>query len=264
MAKDSSKPARIRLSDDWIRCTVILLISIMFRIADKLENVRLRIKKATISAGRLTDEVELLPVSKKHSAESVLEAFDAGCRAFGENYVSEAVEKQQKLAVLDPSKASDISWYFIGPVQSNKTRLIAEHFDWVQSVDRLKIAQRLNDQRPENLPPLNICIQVNIDNEESKSGLSIAEIEGFAEVVSDFPNLRLRGLMAIPSVQSDDEALGASMAKLQQTYLSLKAEYESVDTLSMGMSSDIELAIQYGSTMVRVGTAIFGARTATE
>lgn len=236
----------------------------MFRIADKLENVRLRIKKATISAGRSIDEVELLPVSKKHSAESVLEAFAAGCRSFGENYASEAVDKQQQLTVLDPDKAADISWYFIGPVQSNKTRLIAEHFDWVQSVDRLKIAKRLNDQRPENLPPLNICIQVNIDNEDTKSGLSIAEIDSFAESICHFPKLRLRGLMAIPSAQSDDEALGASMAKLQQAYLALKAEYESVDTLSMGMSSDIELAIQYGSTMVRVGTAIFGARTATE
>ncbi|KZY68205.1 YggS family pyridoxal phosphate enzyme [Oleiphilus sp. HI0071] len=236
----------------------------MFRIADKLENVRLRIKKATISAGRLTDEVELLPVSKKHSAESVLEAFDAGCRAFGENYVSEAVEKQQQLAVLDSDKAAEISWYFIGPVQSNKTRLIAEHFDWVQSLDRLKIAQRLNDQRPKELGPLNICIQVNIDNEESKSGLSVDEIERFAESISHFPNLRLRGLMAIPSAHSDDQTLSASMAKLQQAFLVLKAEYESVDTLSMGMSSDIELAIKNGSTMVRVGTAIFGARTSTE
>ena len=236
----------------------------MFRIADKLENVRLRIKKAAISVERSPDEVELLPVSKKHSAESVLEAFDAGCRSFGENYASEAVDKQQHLALLSPEKAAEITWYFIGPVQSNKTRLIAEHFEWVQSVDRLKIAKRLSDQRPHNLPPLNICIQVNIDNEDTKSGLNLAELGSLAESIRSLPNLRLRGLMAIPSVQSDEEALAASMAKLQTAYLALKAEYESVDTLSMGMSSDIELAIQYGSTMVRVGTAIFGARTAAE
>lgn len=264
MAEDSSRPVRIRLSDDWFRCTVILLISIMFRIADKLENVRLRIQKATISADRAVGDVELLPVSKKHSAESVLEAFDAGCRAFGENYASEAVEKQAQAAELDPEKAKQISWHFIGPVQSNKTRLIAEHFDWVQSVDRLKIAKRLNDQRPNSLPPLNVCIQVNIDNEETKSGVSIAELDELAASISELPNLCLRGLMAIPSANATEDELAASMSRLQSAFEQLKKQYEHVDTLSMGMSSDIEIAIRHGSTMVRVGTAIFGARSTTE
>lgn len=251
------------LSEDWIRCTVILLISIMFRIADKLKNVRLRIQKATISADRPLDAVELLPVSKKHAAESVLEAFDAGCRSFGENYASEAVEKQAQLLALNAEKAAQIIWHFIGPVQSNKTRMIAEHFDWVQSVDRLKIATRLNDQRPASMAPLNVCIQVNIDDEETKSGLSLSEVEDLAKAIEVLPNLRLRGLMAIPSASSDDEALAKSMAKLQLAYLKLKEAHKYVDTLSMGMSSDIEMAIQHGSTMVRVGTAIFGAREVT-
>ena len=236
----------------------------MFRIADKLENVRLRVKKAAISAGRSVDVVELLPVSKKHSAESVLEAFDAGCRSFGENYASEAVEKQSQIAEISPDKAKQICWHFIGPVQSNKTRMIAEHFDWVQSVDRLKIAQRLNDQRPQNLPPLNICIQVNIDDEETKSGVSLSELGALALSVGGLPNLCLRGVMAIPSAHSDEDALAVSMSTLQRAFQDLRQHHEHVDTLSMGMSSDIELAIEYGSTMVRVGTAIFGARTATQ
>ena len=260
MAGITARPVRIRLSDDWFRYTVILLISIMFRIADKLKNVRLRIQKATISADRPLDDVELLSVSKKHTAESVLEAFDAGCRSFGENYASEAVEKQAQLLALNAEKAAQIIWHFIGPVQSNKTRMIAEHFDWVQSVDRLKIATRLNDQRPASMGPLNVCIQVNIDDEETKSGLTLSEVEDLAKAIEALPNLRLRGLMAIPSASSDNEALSRSMASLQQAYLKLKETHEHVDTLSMGMSSDIEIAIQHGSTMVRVGTAIFGAR----
>ncbi len=260
MAGITARPVRIRLSDDWFRYTVILLISIMFRIADKLKNVRLRIQKATISADRPLDAVELLPVSKKHTAESVLEAFDAGCRSFGENYASEAVEKQAQLLVLNAEKAAQIIWHFIGPVKSNKTRMIAEHFDWVQSVDRLKIATRLNDQRLASMAPLNVCIQVNIDDEETKSGLTLPELEELAKAIEELPNLCLRGLMAIPSASSDDEALSRSMASLQQAYLKLKETHEHVDTLSMGMSSDIEIAIQHGSTMVRVGTAIFGAR----
>ena len=232
----------------------------MFSIADKLKNVRSIIQKATISAQRLEGSVDLLPVSKKHPAEAVLEAYAEGCSAFGENYVSEALDKQAEVARLAPEIASNIVWHFIGPVQSNKTRLIAESFGWVQSLDREKIAQRLNDQRPDSLPPLNVCIQVNIDDESSKSGISLQELDAFSAFVSQLPHLCLRGLMTIPSASSGDAALSSSMAALNSAFEHLKAQYNTVDTLSMGMSSDIDIAIQNGSTMVRVGTAIFGAR----
>lgn len=235
----------------------------MFSIADNLENVRSQIQKATISAERPEGSVLLLSVSKKHDEKAVHKAYKLGCKCFGENYVSEAIEKQAELAKLAPSAAQDIEWHFIGPVQSNKTRLIAENFAWVQSVDRVKIATRLNDQRPGVLDPLNVCIQVNIDNEDTKSGLGIEQVDALAAEIAALPNLSLRGLMAIPSAHSDEQALAQSMAKLNQTYEALRQRYPSVDTLSMGMSGDMDIAIAYGSTMVRVGTAIFGARART-
>ena len=233
----------------------------MFSIADKLQSVSSRIQKATISAGRSTGSVQLLAVSKKHPAESVLSAYTAGCITFGENYLSEALEKQEALLKIAPEVAGQIVWHFIGPIQSNKTRLISEHFAWVQGLDRVKIARRLNDQRPQELPLLNVCIQVNIDQEATKSGISLDELEGFAEQVVAMPKLCLRGVMAIPSATSDEVSLASSMHALKQAFDRLATRYPSVDTLSMGMSGDLELAIQHGSTMVRVGTDIFGARS---
>ena len=263
MAEVLLQPLFLGAYEEFSQFIVILLISIMFSIADKLKNVRSRIQKATISAQRLKGSVDLLPVSKKHPAEAVLEAYAEGCSAFGENYVSEALDKQGEVARLAPDIAPTIVWHFIGPVQSNKTRVIAENFDWVQSLDREKIANRLNDQRPDSLPPLNVCIQVNIDDESTKSGISLQDLDAFAEFVNQLPRLCLRGLMTIPSASADDEALSASMAALSLAFGRLKAQYSSMDTLSMGMSSDLDIAIQNGSTMVRVGTAIFGARDKT-
>jgi len=234
----------------------------MFRIADKLENVSSIIQKATNSAQRPEGSVALLAVSKKHPAEAVLEAYEAGARCFGENYVSEAVEKQAELAQMSPQAAESIEWHFIGPVQSNKTRLIAEHFDWVQSVDRAKIAQRLNDQRPSELGALNVCIQINIDAEDTKSGIDLADLSALAEQIDALPMLTLRGVMAIPSASSDEGALAESMSRLRAAFEGLAEKYSTVDTLSMGMSGDLDLAVANGSTMVRVGTAIFGKRDA--
>lgn len=240
---------------------VILLIGIMFSIADKLENVRKRIQKSTKDAGRSDSTVLLLPVSKKQSAEALLEAVAEGADSFGENYVNEALDKQKRLFELDADAAASITWHFIGPIQSNKTRLIAENFTWVESVDRKKIAQRLNDQRPEHLAPLNVCIQVNIDEEDTKSGISLEEIDALAEFVETLPRLTLRGLMTIPSAAASDADLNKSMQQVRRCFESLASRIASVDTLSMGMSGDMDVAIHNGSTMVRVGTAIFGART---
>jgi PLP dependent protein len=240
---------------------VILLIDIMFSIADKLENVRNRIQKTTKELGRSDSSVLLLPVSKKQSAEAVLEAYAAGADCFGENYLSEALEKQARVSQIDPSAASKITWHFIGPIQSNKTRSIAESFSWVESLDRQKIAQRLNDHRPENLPPLNVCIQVNIDEEDTKSGVSLAQVEQLAEFVQTLPRLTLRGLMTIPSAAATELALDDSMRRVKECFDVLANKFDSIDTLSMGMSGDMDLAIKNGSTMVRVGTAIFGARS---
>jgi len=232
----------------------------MFSIADNLENVRSQLQKATNHAQRCEDELVLLAVSKKNDANAVYEAYQSGCMCFGENYVSEAIDKQEALAEFAPEAAKQIEWHFIGPVQSNKTRLIAENFAWVQSVDRLKIATRLNDQRPQGLLPLNVCVQVNIDNESTKSGVSLEALNTLAAQIDALPNLCLRGIMAIPSAHTDAQTLGQSMSKLQQAFSALKQDYPSVDTLSMGMSSDMDIAVAHGSTMVRVGTAIFGAR----
>jgi pyridoxal phosphate enzyme (YggS family) len=200
----------------------------------------------------------LLAVSKLHPAQAVREALAAGQSAFGENYVQEALDKMAALADLRAA----IEWHLIGPLQSNKTRAVAEAFDWVHSVDRLKIAQRLSDQRPAHLPPLNICLQINISGEASKSGLSPAEVSEIAPAVAALPRLRLRGLMSIPEPLHGPEAQRAPHRALRRLQDDLNRQGLALDTLSMGMSDDLEAAIAEGSTMVRVGTAVFGPRTA--
>ena len=221
-----------------------------------LQIVRARIQAACASAGRSKDAVQLLAVSKTFPPEAVAQAAACGQRDFGENYIQEGVEKFAALESLG------LVWHCIGPVQSNKTRLVAAHFDWVHSVDRLKIARRLSAQRPPQLPPLQICLQVNIDNEDSKSGCALADLPALAEAVMALPNLRLRGLMAIPAPGN----VGAH-ALLAKTASDLLARLPALavqpfDTLSMGMSDDLAEAVAAGSTMVRIGTAIFGARPA--
>lgn len=223
----------------------------MQKIDDKLQKVTGRITQAAIAAGRNPQTVHLVAVSKTQSADAIRQAYHAGQRLFGENYLQEALDKQQELTDLP-----DIEWHFIGPMQSNKTRPIAENFAWVHSVDRLKIAQRLSQQRPEDLPPLNICIQLNIDDEETKSGISIANLPELVNAIKLLPRLKLRGLMAIPAATNNTEQQRAAFRKLA----SAAARFSFMDTLSMGMSADLEAAIAEGATLVRVGTDIFGAR----
>lgn len=202
--------------------------------------------------------VQLLAVSKTFPAEAVLEAIAAGQHAFGENYLQEGVEKIAAVARAQPGAA--VEWHFIGPIQSNKTRPIASHFAWVHTVDRLKIAQRLSEQRPPERGPLNICLQVNISGEATKSGTTPGELPELARQVAQLPNLRLRGLMAIPEPQADPALQRAAFATLRKLGEALRADGILVDTLSMGMSGDMEAAILEGATIVRVGSAIFGAR----
>ena len=201
-------------------------------------------------------QVLLLAVSKTKPASMVREAWELGQRDFGENYLQDALEKMDTLADL-----KDISWHFIGPIQSNKTRDIANHFQWVHSVDRLKIAQRLNDQRPEHLPPLNICLQINISNEESKSGVKPERLAELVSSISKMPRLKLRGLMAIPAPEQNQDKQRISFKALADLQKQLNSDFQlNMDTLSMGMTDDLEAAIYEGSTMVRIGTALFGAR----
>ena len=202
--------------------------------------------------------VQLLAVSKTFPAEAVLEAIAAGQRAFGENYLQEGVEKIAAVARAQPD--APVEWHFIGPIQSNKTRPIATNFAWVHTVERLKIAQRLSEQRPPELGPLNICLQVNISGEATKSGATPSELPELARQVAQLPNLRLRGLMAIPEPQTDPALQRAAFAKLRKLGEALRADGILVDTLSMGMSGDMAAAILEGATIVRVGSAIFGAR----
>jgi len=227
-------------------------------IAQHLEEVRQRIAKAAASASRDGASVKLLAVSKTFPAEDVRAAFEAGQRAFGENYVQEGVAKITALSDL----RSELEWHFIGPLQSNKTKVVAEHFDWVQSVDRLKIAQRLSDQRPPGAPPLNVCLQVNVSGEESKSGVEPAEAASLAHQIAALPGLRLRGLMAIPEPAATLDAQRAPHARLSALMDALCADGLELDTLSIGMSADLEAAVLEGATMVRIGTAIFGERHA--
>lgn len=223
-------------------------------ISDRLQNLAARIERAATAAGRSADEVSLLAVSKTWPAEAVRSAAAAGQRAFGENYVQEGVAKVEALADLG------LEWHFIGPLQSNKTRLVANHFAWVHSIDRLRIAQRLSEQRDVHLPPLQVCVQVNVSGEDSKSGVSPEELPALARAVAALPRLRLRGLMAIPEPTSDMALQRRRFAQVRQLCDQLVGEGLALDTLSMGMSDDLEAAIAEGSTMVRVGTAIFGAR----
>jgi hypothetical protein len=232
----------------------------MSSIADNIGSVTRRIQKATLQAGREPGSVHLLAVSKTRPPADLREAFSAGQRAFGENYVQEALEKIEALADLP-----GIEWHFIGPIQSNKTRQIASAFAWVHSVDRLKIARRLSEQRDPDLPPLNICLQVNINEEDSKSGSTIAELPELVAAISELPNLRLRGLMAIPDPDQPEAELRASFRKLANALKQLRTDHPDagpLDTLSMGMSGDLEMAIAEGATWVRVGTALFGKRPA--
>lgn len=223
----------------------------MSTIADNIAQVSSRIHAAILAANRDENSVRLLAVSKTKPAQALRDAYAAGLRDFGENYLQEALGKQLELADLP------LIWHFIGPIQSNKTRAIAEHFAWVHSVDRLKIAQRLSEQRPADLPPLNICIQVNVSGEASKSGCSPADLPELASAISALPRLKLRGLMAIPEPTEDRAAQDAAFAAVKNLQASLNLP---LDTLSMGMSHDLESAIAQGATWVRIGTALFGAR----
>ena len=230
----------------------------MTTIVRNLQSVRDRITTACFAAGRKPNDVQLLAVSKTFGVDAVLEAVSDGQCAFGENYIAEGVEKITALRAQ-----VSLEWHCIGPIQSNKTRLVAEHFDWVQSVDRLKIAERLSEQRPVHLPPLQICLQVNLDGGANKSGVAPEELMTLVKQVIQLPNLRLRGLMTLPEPAIDFVAACAlhSCAKAIFDQLNKSGELaEPMDTLSMGMTADLEAAIHSGSTMVRVGTAIFGAR----
>jgi len=226
----------------------------MTMISDNLQGVRARITAACTAVGRPADAVNLLAVSKTFGPDAVAEAFAEGQRAFGENYIQEAVEKMAALRELP------IEWHCIGPVQSNKTRLVAENFQWIHTVDRLKIAQRLSDQRPADMPPLQICLQVNVDGGANKSGAPPHDVADLALAVATLPRLRLRGLMCIPEPAPDFVATRALFMRAKALFDALNAQNMGLDTLSMGMSADMEAAIHAGSTMVRVGTAIFGGR----
>ncbi|PIF93093.1 hypothetical protein CLU86_4051 [Acidovorax sp. 62] len=238
----------------------------MTTIANNLQQVNDRISEACRAAGRAREEVALLAVSKTFGAEAVAEAAAAGQRAFGENYIQEGVDK---ILALRQQLPFALQWHCIGPVQSNKTRLVAEHFDWVHTVDRLKIAQRLSDQRPRDLPALNVCIQVNVDGGETKAGVAPQDALELALAVAKLPRLRLRGLMSIPDASPDFAAQKAVHSAARALFDQIRKALveagipgaEGFDTLSLGMTADLDAAIQAGSTMVRVGTGVFGGRT---
>lgn len=223
-------------------------------IAHNITQLRARISSAEKKFGRIPGIVQLIAVSKTRTANEIRKAALTGIRDFGENYLQDALAKQSELADLN------LTWHFIGPIQSNKTADISGHFDWVHSVDRLKIARRLNEQRPAELPPLNICIQVNISNEATKSGIMVDDLSQLAAEIAELQRLNLRGLMAIPSPALTEEELRGEFAAMQAELDGLNSQGFSLDTLSMGMSNDLECAIAEGATMIRVGTAIFGPR----
>ena len=227
---------------------------IMSAIASNLQDVQARMARAAAACGRNENDINLLAVSKTWPAACVREAAAAGQRAFGENYVQEGVDKVGELADLG------LEWHFIGPLQSNKSRLVAEHFDWVHSVDRLKIAERLSAQRPADKPPLQVCVQVNVSGEASKSGCQPEEALSLCQAVAALPQLRLRGLMAIPEPTEDVAEQRRAFKQLKDLAARISAAGLPLDTLSMGMSHDLESAIAEGATLVRVGTAIFGER----
>jgi pyridoxal phosphate enzyme (YggS family) len=230
----------------------------MSTIAQNLQVVANTIAEAAKQAGRPADTVHLLAVSKTFGPEAVFEAVLAGQRAFGENYVQEGVDKIH--AVAQARGCTPLEWHFIGPIQSNKTRLIAENFDWVHTIEREKIAARLNEQRPAQLHPMQVCLQVNTSGEASKSGVTPDEVASLARAVAGMPRLKLRGLMSIPEPEEDFDKQRAAFRVLRELYDTLRADGLELDTLSMGMSADMRAAIMEGATIVRVGSAIFGAR----
>ena len=223
-------------------------------IASNIDHVRTQIRHACEQAGRPEDSVTLLAVSKTRPAEEVRAAYSAGLTRFGENYLQEALDKIAQLEELP------LEWHFIGPIQSNKTRPIASHFDWVHSVDRLKIGQRLSDQRPDEMAPLNVCLQVNISREASKSGCLPEEAPALAQALSQLPGIRLRGLMAIPAASTDPATQHQAFADLRRLLEQIRIDLPALDTLSMGMSGDLDVAVAEGATIVRIGTALFGPR----
>lgn len=228
----------------------------MATIANNLQLVRSRISQACLKVHREENSVTLLAVSKTFPAENVREAFNAGQKLFGENYVQEAIDKIDALSDI----RSELEWHLIGPLQSNKTRPVAEAFDWVHTVDRLKIAQRLSEQRPANLPPLQVCVQVNTSGEDSKSGCAPEESLALAQAVAQLPNLTLRGIMALPAPSPDPAVQHAALRLVRTLFEQWRAAGLVIDTLSMGMSNDLEAAVEEGATLVRIGTAIFGHR----
>lgn len=228
----------------------------MATIANNLQLVRNRISQACLKVLREETSVTLLAVSKTFPAENVREAFNAGQKLFGENYVQEALDK---IAAL-PDIRSELEWHLIGPLQSNKTRPVAEAFDWVHTVDRLKIARRLSEQRPAHLPPLQVCVQVNTSGEDSKSGCAPEESLALAQAVAQLPRLTLRGIMALPAPSPDPAVQHAALRLVRTLFEQWRAAGLAVDTLSMGMSNDLEAAVEEGATLVRIGTAIFGHR----
>ena len=225
---------------------------------ERLERVRGELAASERAAGRPAGSVRLIAVGKTFPVEACEEAYACGQRAFGENYVQEGVEKIVHFRAVHPEDPGE--WHFIGPLQANKTRLVAEHFDWVQSVDRLRIASRLSAQRPAGMLPLNILIEVNIDGEETKSGVAPSEVEAFADEIAGYPGLRLRGLMAIPAPAADSESRRRPLAAMRALFERLRVKHPGMDTLSMGMSADMDEAVSEGATMVRVGRAVFGPR----
>jgi PLP dependent protein len=227
----------------------------MSTLEQRYHDVKAHIYSACEQVQRSTNEIKLLAVSKTKPAHMVETLYQIGQRSFGENYLQDAVEKITKLAHL-----CDIEWHFIGPIQSNKTRIIAESFHWVETLDREKIAQRLNDQRPQGLPPLKVLIQVNISREPQKSGIPAEEVENFANFIEQQPSLSLQGLMCIPAATQNEGKLAAQFDEMQQLLKRLTNNHPQCTVLSMGMSSDLELAVKHGSSQVRIGTDIFGAR----
>lgn len=226
----------------------------MTNVAENIDKLVASLRRLELLYRRPIGSVKLLAVSKKQSTESITQANIAGLKDFGENYLQEALDKIEKLSQLD------LCWHFIGPIQANKTRSIAEHFQWVHSIDRHKIAQRLNDHRPQGSIPLNVCVQINLSSEASKSGVTLTEAEDLCDYITQLPRLKLRGLMAIPAPLAEFDSQRACFRLLASEFARLQPLYPEIDTLSMGMSSDYEAAVAEGSTLLRIGTGIFGPR----
>lgn len=227
----------------------------MIRVTENFRKIQDLLAKAAADAGRAADDIRLVAVSKKKPLEAILEVASAGQRDFGENFVQEGLEKIRSAA------RNDLRWHFIGHLQSNKTKAVAEHFQWVHTIDRLKIAQRLSEYRPSDAEDLNICIEVNIDGETQKSGVSVAQTRDLAAAIAELPRLKLRGLMCLPAIRHGFDEQRKPFAALRVLYESLQAQGHELDTLSMGMSADYAAAIHEGATIIRIGTGIFGTRS---